>query len=88
MKTARVFAPIFAGIVCAFVALNEWMYRQNHRHAAGPSGWIAALAVAGLILELMTEPTRQQLEQAVKALVPFVREWRLSLNPEDLELMA
>jgi hypothetical protein len=36
----------------------------------------------------MTEPTRQQLEQAVEALVPFVKEWHLSLNPEDLELMA
>lgn len=36
----------------------------------------------------MTEPTRQQLEQATEALVPFVKEWRLSLNPEDLELMA
>jgi hypothetical protein len=34
------------------------------------------------------EPTEAQLERAVTALVPFVQEWRLSLNPEDLEEMA
>lgn len=34
------------------------------------------------------EPTRDEVERGAAALVPFVRAWRLSLNPENLELMA
>jgi hypothetical protein len=36
----------------------------------------------------MTEPTRQEMLRAAAALGPFVRRWRLSLNPEDLEELA
>jgi hypothetical protein len=36
----------------------------------------------------MSEPTRDELVRAVTALVPFVRRWRLSVNPEDLEELA
>jgi ribonuclease HI len=34
------------------------------------------------------EPTSTQVERAAGALVPFVREWNLSLNPEDLAELA
>jgi hypothetical protein len=34
------------------------------------------------------EPTPEQVERATGALVPFVREWNLSLNPEDLAEIA
>jgi hypothetical protein len=34
------------------------------------------------------EPTPEQVERATEALVPFVRAWNLSLNPEDLAEMA
>jgi hypothetical protein len=30
------------------------------------------------------EPTPDQMERAVSALVPYVQEWNLPLNPEDL----
>ena len=34
------------------------------------------------------DPTPEQVERAAGALVPFVQEWNLSLNPEDLEAIA
>jgi hypothetical protein len=34
------------------------------------------------------EPTSEQVERATGALVPFVQEWNLSLNPEDLAEIA
>ena len=34
------------------------------------------------------EPTTEQVERASGALVPFVQEWKLSLNPEDLAEIA
>jgi hypothetical protein len=34
------------------------------------------------------KPTEEQMERAVAALLPYVNEWRLSLNPEDLYEMA
>ena len=34
------------------------------------------------------EPTPEQVERASGALVPFVQEWKLSLNPEDLAEIA
>jgi hypothetical protein len=34
------------------------------------------------------EPTPEQVERATGALVPFVQEWDLSLNPEDLAEIA
>jgi hypothetical protein len=34
------------------------------------------------------EPTPEQVERAIGALVPFVQEWNLSLNPEDLAEIA
>ena len=36
----------------------------------------------------MTPPTGQQMERAVAALLPFVREWKLPLNPEHLYELA
>jgi hypothetical protein len=36
----------------------------------------------------MMEPTPDQVERATTALVPFVQEWNLSLNPEDLAEIA
>jgi hypothetical protein len=37
---------------------------------------------------LAMEPTSTQVERAAGALAPFVREWNLSLNPEDLAELA
>jgi hypothetical protein len=34
------------------------------------------------------EPTREQVERGAAALTPFVQEWALSLNPEDLDELA
>jgi hypothetical protein len=34
------------------------------------------------------QPTEDQMERAVTALVPYVQEWRLPLNPEELSEMA
>jgi hypothetical protein len=34
------------------------------------------------------KPTPEQVERATDALVPFVQEWNLSLNPEDLAEIA
>lgn len=34
------------------------------------------------------EPTREQLDRAAAALVPFVQQWGLPLNPEDLDELA
>lgn len=34
------------------------------------------------------EPTREQLDRATAALIPFVQEWKLPLNPEDLDELA
>lgn len=34
------------------------------------------------------EPTREQIERGAAALIPFVRQWNLSVNPEDLDEMA
>jgi hypothetical protein len=34
------------------------------------------------------EPTREQLDRASAALIPFVQEWKLPLNPEDLDEIA
>src|SRR5665213_1172320 len=34
------------------------------------------------------EPTKSEMQRGVTALVPFVSEWRLPLNPEELEEMA
>jgi hypothetical protein len=34
------------------------------------------------------EPTPEQMERAVTALVPYVQEWRLPLNPEHLYELA
>jgi hypothetical protein len=36
----------------------------------------------------MGEPSEEELDRAVTALVPFVQQWDISLNPEDLRLMA
>jgi len=36
----------------------------------------------------MSEPTPDELVRAATALIPFVRRWHLSLNPEDLEELA
>ena len=36
----------------------------------------------------MSDPTPEQMERAVTALLPFVTEWGLSLNPEDLHEIA
>ena len=36
----------------------------------------------------MSEPTASELDRAVTALLPFVRRWGLSLNPEDVTEMA
>ena len=36
----------------------------------------------------MTEPTASEVDRAVTALLPFVRRWGLSLNPEDVTEMA
>jgi hypothetical protein len=35
-----------------------------------------------------SEPTPEQIERGTHALVPFVQEWGLPLNPEDLDEMA
>jgi hypothetical protein len=37
---------------------------------------------------LTVEPTPEQVERATDALGPFVQEWNLSLNPEDLAEIA
>jgi hypothetical protein len=34
------------------------------------------------------KPTPEQVDRAVGALIPFVQEWNLSLNPEDLAEIA
>src|SRR3954462_2036823 len=34
------------------------------------------------------EPTQVEIHRGVTPLVPFVQEWRLALNPEDLEEIA
>jgi hypothetical protein len=34
------------------------------------------------------KPTPEHVERAAGALVPFVQEWKLSLNPEDLAEIA
>jgi hypothetical protein len=34
------------------------------------------------------DPTREQLDRAFAALLPFVQEWNLGLNPEDLDQLA
>ena len=34
------------------------------------------------------KPTQEQMERAVAALVPYVREWKLPLNPEHLHELA
>ena len=34
------------------------------------------------------EPTPEQMERAVAALVPYVQAWNLALNPEDLHELA
>jgi hypothetical protein len=36
----------------------------------------------------MAEPSRESMLRAETALVPFVRAFRLPVNPEDLEVMA
>jgi len=36
----------------------------------------------------MTEPTEQEMFRAAAALGPFVRRWRLPLNPEDRDELA
>jgi hypothetical protein len=36
----------------------------------------------------MKRPTEGEIERAVTALVPYVQEWGLPLNPEDLQAMA
>ena len=33
-------------------------------------------------------PTPEQMDRAVAALVPYVQEWKLSLNPEELHELA
>jgi hypothetical protein len=37
---------------------------------------------------LFVEPTPEQVERGAAALFPFVQEWGLSLNPEDLDELA
>jgi hypothetical protein len=39
-------------LVCLYVMVHEWTYRNHHRYAPGPSGYIAALAAAGAVLAL------------------------------------
>jgi hypothetical protein len=34
------------------------------------------------------EPTREQIERGAAALIPFVQEWDLAVNPEDLDEMV
>ena len=34
------------------------------------------------------DPTREHLERGTAALLPFVQEWKLPLNPEDLDEIA
>jgi hypothetical protein len=36
----------------------------------------------------MTEPTNYELERAIAALLPFVREWELPLRPGDVDAIA
>ena len=36
----------------------------------------------------MLNPSGDEIERGTAALVPFVQAWRLSLNPEDLEVMV
>jgi hypothetical protein len=36
----------------------------------------------------MTEPSEESMMRAVTALTPFVRAFRLPVNPEDLDVMA
>ncbi len=36
----------------------------------------------------LSEVTREQIERGAAALLPFVREWKLPLNPEDLGELA
>jgi hypothetical protein len=36
----------------------------------------------------VSEPTPEQVERGTTALVPFVQEWGLPLNPENLDEMA
>jgi hypothetical protein len=38
--------------------------------------------------DVMTEPTEQEMFRAATALGPFVRRWRLPLNPEDIDQLA
>src|SRR5690349_4976866 len=36
----------------------------------------------------VSQPTGDEIERGVAALVPFAQEWGLPLNPEDLQAMA
>jgi hypothetical protein len=36
----------------------------------------------------MIEPSPEHVERGASALLPFVRDWNVALNPEDLELMS
>jgi hypothetical protein len=36
----------------------------------------------------MTRPRQEEVERGVGALIPFVQEWGLPLNPEDLAQLA
>lgn len=36
----------------------------------------------------MARPTQEEVERGVGALIPFVQEWRVALNPEDLAQLA
>jgi hypothetical protein len=52
------------------------------------SPWIGGLGIAAGYRLAMAEPSEEAVRWGVSALVPFVRAWRLPLNPEDLGEMA
>ena len=37
---------------------------------------------------MATDPSKDEVERGASALLPFVRDWGVALNPEDLQLMA
>lgn len=48
----------------------------------------ANAAVRRIRQHTRVEPTPEQMERGVAALVPYVQEWKLSLNPEELYELA
>lgn len=86
MTAFKLWASFIAGAICLYVAYNEWFYYRQHPYGRGPSGELAALAFAGLLVSavLFLEGARAyNAEKEAQRRFEYDRQLRLRADDED-----